>query len=124
MGVNCMKKSVRIISVLVIVIMIVSMTAVTAFAAQVGTFGITAGGGSTCNLSSTSQTVTYSGNLTNGGSGVVVLRFSNSSTFRSFTFICDGRRYTKDFSLPAGHYTVTVIAGDANFKQLTGVFEN
>lgn len=119
-----MKKSVRIISIFVIAIMITFMMAVTAFAAQVGTFGITAGGGSNCNLNETSKTITYSGNLTTSGSGVVVLRFSNSSTFRSFTFICDGTTYTRDFSLPAGHYTVTVIAGYSNFKQLTGVFKN
>lgn len=121
-----MKKNVRIISILIITVMVMSMTAVTAFAAQVGTFSISPDtDGEACYLSSTSKTVTYAGYLNPGASpGIVVLRFSNSSTYRTITFICDGTQYTMDLSLPAGNYTVSVIATNTNPALVTGTFKN
>lgn len=70
------------------------------------------------------NTVTYSGYYGLFGSeGVVVLRFTNTSTgdFKSWTFVCDGTQYTRSlgYSLPAGSYRITLVDSTVdNFSYL------
>lgn len=79
----------------------------------------------TLSLTKTVSSVTYTGIYgILGSSGVIVLRFTNTSTgeSRTHTFVCDKNPHTSSLGInpyPAGTYTITVEANTVkNFKEL------